>query len=97
MDKHLRCCGWSANPDPKSIFQARFDERSEVSPRTNPQIQIEMKTILLVKDIYREAFIDLGHFITKNYFKAFAWFSFAMFTVVLYAFIFRVVTGFAFD
>jgi len=56
-----------------------------------------MKTILLVKDIYREAFIDLGHFITKNYFKAFAWFSFAMFTVVLYAFIFRVVTGFPFD
>jgi hypothetical protein len=58
---------------------------------------VAMKTILLVRDIYREAFVNLGHFITKNYFKAFAWFSFAMFFVVLYAFVFRVVTGFPFD
>jgi hypothetical protein len=56
-----------------------------------------MKTILLVRDIYREAFVNLGHFITKNFFKFFAWFSFVMFTVVLYAFVFRVVTGFPFD
>ena len=56
-----------------------------------------MKTILLVRDIYREAFVNLGHFITKNYFRFFAWFSFAMFFVVLYAFVFRVVTGFPFD
>mgnify|MGYP000597373566 CR=1 FL=1 len=58
---------------------------------------VVMKTILLVRDIYREAFVNLGHFITKNYFKAFAWFSFAMFFVVLYAFVFRLVTGFPFD
>ena len=56
-----------------------------------------MKTVLLIKNIYREAFLNLGHFITKNFFKAFAWFSFVMFFVVLYAFVFRVVTGFPFD
>lgn len=56
-----------------------------------------MKTILLVRDIYREAFVNLGHFITRNFFRFFAWFSFVMFTVVLYAFVFRVVTGFPFD
>lgn len=44
-----------------------------------------------------EAFRDLGNFLIKNYLKVFAWFSFAMFAVVLYAFVFRVATGFVFD
>lgn len=56
-----------------------------------------MKTILLVKEIYMDAFRNLGSFIVRNYFRAFAWFSFAMFVVVLYAFLFRVYTGFPFD
>ena len=56
-----------------------------------------MKTALLIKEIYKEGFRNLGHYIIKNYFKAFAWFTMAMFSVVLYAFIFRVFTGFPFD
>ena len=56
-----------------------------------------MKTLLLCKEIYLESFRDLGNYILKNYFKAVAWFSFVMIAVVLYAFIFRVITGFAFD
>lgn len=56
-----------------------------------------MKTSLLIKEIYMEAFKDLGNFLVKNYFKVFAWFSFVLFFVVLYAFIFRLSTGFAFD
>ena len=56
-----------------------------------------MKTALLIKEIYLDAFRDLGHYLTRNFFRIFAWFSFAMFLVVLYAFVFRVVTGFAFD
>jgi hypothetical protein len=56
-----------------------------------------MKTTLLIKEIYAQAFRDLGHYFVRNYFKLFAWFSFAMFIVVLYAFIFRLSTGFAFD
>ena len=56
-----------------------------------------MKTILLIKEIYAEGFRNLGSYIVKNYFKAFAWFSFALFLIVLYAFIFRIATGFAFD
>jgi len=56
-----------------------------------------MKTILLFKEIYEEGFKNLGNIIVKKYFKAFAWFSFIMFFVVLYAFIFRLSTGFAFD
>lgn len=56
-----------------------------------------MKTLLLVKEIYLEAFKNLGSFVVRNYFRAFAWFSFAMFLVVLYAFVFRVYTGFPFD
>ncbi|MDE3742488.1 DUF6747 family protein [Maribacter polysaccharolyticus] len=56
-----------------------------------------MKTALLIKEIYLEAFRNLGHMIVKNYFKVFAWFSFILFFVVLYAFIYRVFTGFPFD
>lgn len=56
-----------------------------------------MRTILLVKEIYFEAFKNLGNLIVRNYFKFFAWFSFAMFAIVLYAFVFRIWTGFPFD
>ena len=56
-----------------------------------------MKTILLVQEIYAEGFKNLGSFLAKRYLKFFAWFSFIMFAVVSYAFIYRVATGFAFD
>ncbi len=56
-----------------------------------------MKNTLLIKEIYLEAFQNLGHYLIKTYFKAFFWFCFASFLIVLYAFLFRVLTGFAFD
>ncbi len=56
-----------------------------------------MNTLLLVKEIYLDGFKNLGHYLVKNYMKVFAWFSFALFFITLYAFIFRVYTGFAFD
>jgi len=56
-----------------------------------------MKTVLLLKDLYFDAFRNLGNFLIKSYFKAFAWFSFILLFVVLYAFIYRVASGFAFD
>ncbi|MCG2460675.1 hypothetical protein K8352_07945 [Flavobacteriaceae bacterium F89] len=56
-----------------------------------------MKTLLLCKEIYLESFKDFTKTIVKNYFKAFSWFSFIMIAVVIYAFVFRVITGFAFD
>jgi len=56
-----------------------------------------MNYILLLKEIYHEAFKNLGHAIVKNYFKVFTWFCFISFIIVLYAFLFRVATGFAFD
>lgn len=56
-----------------------------------------MKTLLLVKEIYHDGFKNLGSILIKNYLKALYWFSLILFIVVLYAFIFRVSTGFAFD
>ncbi|SDL49268.1 DUF6747 family protein [Kriegella aquimaris] len=56
-----------------------------------------MKTVLLLREVYIEGFKNLGSLIIKKYFKVFAWFAFAMFFIVLYAFIYRVATGFAFD
>ncbi|MEJ1223187.1 DUF6747 family protein [Sediminicola sp. 1XM1-17] len=56
-----------------------------------------MKTILLVRNIYLEGFKNIGNFVVRNYFKGFAIFSFIMFTVVIYAFVFRLMTGFAWD
>ncbi|MEM9000954.1 MAG: DUF6747 family protein [Bacteroidota bacterium] len=56
-----------------------------------------MKRLVLVKEIYMDAFKNLGHFLVTRYFKLFSWFCFVMFFVVLYAFIYRISTGFAFD
>ncbi len=56
-----------------------------------------MKTVLLITEIYSEAFRDLGHILVKSFFKAFAWFSFLLFLIVMYAFVFRLFSGFAFD
>ena len=68
-----------------------------ILPHNNISNLATMKTILLIKEIYAEGFRNLGNFIVRKYFKLFAWFSFAMFLVVLYAFIFRLSTGFPFD
>ncbi|MEX0274055.1 MAG: DUF6747 family protein [Flavobacteriaceae bacterium] len=56
-----------------------------------------MKTALLIKEIYSEAFKNLGSYLIKSYFKIFSWFCFASFLIVLYAFLYRLFTGFAFD
>ena len=56
-----------------------------------------MNYLLLIKEIYNDAFRNLGSVIVKNYFKIFTWFCFISFIIVLYAFLFRVATGFAFD
>lgn len=58
---------------------------------------IAMKTLLLIKEIYAEGFRNLGHILVKESLRIFTWFSFALFIIVLYAFLFRVFTGFAFD
>ncbi|GMN10046.1 hypothetical protein MTsPCn9_15390 [Croceitalea sp. MTPC9] len=57
----------------------------------------DMKRFLLIKEIYLEGFKNLGHFLVEKYFKIFSWFCFILFFVVLYAFVYRVATGFAFD
>ncbi len=56
-----------------------------------------MNTLQNIKEIYHDGFRNLGNSIVKHYFKVFAWFGFAMYAIVLYAFVFRVATGFAFD
>jgi hypothetical protein len=56
-----------------------------------------MRNILLVKEIYFEAFRNLGNFLIKNYLQVFAWFCFVLIAVSIFAFIFRVSTGFAFQ
>lgn len=56
-----------------------------------------MKTTLLIKEIYSEGFRNLGSYILKNYLKIFSWFCFALIFMGLYALIFRMFTGFAFD
>jgi len=55
-----------------------------------------MNTLSLIKEIYIQGFNNLGNHFVKNYFKVFAWFGFSMYAVVLYAFVFRVSTGFSF-
>lgn len=56
-----------------------------------------MKTAVIIKEIYTDAFRNLGHYLVKHSIKVFAWFSFALFFIALYALVFRMTTGFAFD
>ncbi len=56
-----------------------------------------MDTLLLLKEIYLESFKNISNYLIRNSFKVFAWFAFAMLFVVMYAFVFRVYTGFPFD
>lgn len=55
-----------------------------------------MKITLLIGKIYADGFKNIGNMIIQNYFKAYAWFGFIMFAIVLYAFVYRVATGFSF-
>lgn len=56
-----------------------------------------MKNVMLIREIYFEAFRKIGTKFVKNYFKVFSWFCIASYIIVLYAFAFRVSTGFAFE
>lgn len=56
-----------------------------------------MKTLLLFKEIYSEAFKSIQNYIVKHYFKAFTIFTMVMFVIVLYAFLYRLSTGFVFS
>jgi len=56
-----------------------------------------MKKLVLVKEIYLEAFRSWSSEFFKRYFKAFSWFCFALLAIAMYALIFRVSTGFAFS
>ncbi len=56
-----------------------------------------MEKLLLVKEIYLEAFRNWTSMMLRRYFKAFSWFCFALWLITMYAFVFRVSTGFAFD
>jgi len=55
-----------------------------------------MRRFLLLQEIYVEAFKDWTYKILKRYFKAFSVFCLIMLMVVIYAFIYRVSTGFYF-
>ncbi|MBD1261689.1 hypothetical protein HZY62_13875 [Maribacter polysiphoniae] len=55
-----------------------------------------MKTVLLFKEIYSDQFRSIKNYVVRNYFKAFTWFTMAMFAMVLYVFLFRLFTDFPF-
>ncbi|WP_367180397.1 DUF6747 family protein [uncultured Muriicola sp.] len=56
-----------------------------------------MQRLLHFKEIYLEAFRNWSNMFLKKYFKAFSWFCFGLWLITLYAFVFRLSTGFAFD
>lgn len=56
-----------------------------------------MRKFLLIKEIYVDAFRNLGSFLIKNYLKVLAWFCFLLIFVASYALVFRMTTGFAFQ
>ncbi len=55
-----------------------------------------MEKLLLLKEIYFEAFKNWGSQFLKKYFKVLSWVCFVLIVVSLYALIYRMSTGFAF-
>jgi len=56
-----------------------------------------MKAILLVKEIYLEGFRNIANFLIGSYLKVFTWFTLSLIAIIVYAFIYRLATGFAFS
>ncbi|WP_347343962.1 DUF6747 family protein [Maribacter aestuarii] len=56
-----------------------------------------MDKILLLKEIYVEAFRNWRYIILENYFRIFSWICFMLLAITIYAFAFRVSTGFSFS
>ncbi|XLS29256.1 DUF6747 family protein [Flavobacteriaceae bacterium M23B6Z8] len=55
-----------------------------------------MSKFLLLKDLYVEAFRNLGHYLVASSLKILTWFCVGCIGVVLYAFFYRWITGFYF-
>ncbi|MDO1512926.1 hypothetical protein Q2T41_09695 [Maribacter confluentis] len=56
-----------------------------------------MEKIILVKEIYTEAFRNWRSYLLENYFKLFSWLCFILIGLAMYALIYRVSTGFSFS
>lgn len=56
-----------------------------------------MDTALLIKKVYFEGFRNLGNLILKHGMKVYFWAFVVLFAITLYAFWFRVFTGFIWD
>ena len=55
-----------------------------------------MTTILLARELYVEAFKNLGHYLVITYFKSLTWLCAFALGIIFYAFTYRLFTGFAF-
>ncbi|WP_405384862.1 DUF6747 family protein [Maribacter sp. LLG6340-A2] len=56
-----------------------------------------MEKIILVKEIYAEAFRNWRSYLLENYFKMFSWLCFILIGIAIYAIIYRISTGFSFS
>ncbi len=56
-----------------------------------------MRQVLLLKKAYLEAFKNLGHYLVQHSFKVYFWLCAALFFITLYAFGYRLFTGFVWD
>jgi hypothetical protein len=58
---------------------------------------IAMGKLLHVKEIHLEALRNWTSLMLKRHFKVFSWFCFGLWLITMYAFVFRVSSGFALD
>lgn len=56
-----------------------------------------MKTLLLLRELYLDAFQAISSFVIRNAYRVLFWFCFVCYLIVLYAFVYRIATGFPFD
>ncbi|WP_342155799.1 DUF6747 family protein [Joostella sp. CR20] len=53
-----------------------------------------MTTLLLLKELYKSSFSELKNGYAATFLKVLSWFFFLVFLVVIYAFFYRLFTGF---
>ncbi|WP_413994184.1 DUF6747 family protein [Maribacter sp. 2307ULW6-5] len=56
-----------------------------------------MEKLLLLQEIYLEAFRNWRNIILERYFKLFSWVCLVLWLITVYAFVFRLATGFSLD
>ncbi len=56
-----------------------------------------MSTLILIKESYKEGFRNLSVYLVRRFLKSYTWLTIVLWTIAVYALVFRMASGYAFD